>query len=138
MASAVTQTSQQPAATPERDRMLNVLAWLEIHRGQLLLAFLLLIAASGAIFLWRQFSAKREAAGNAALLAIRQQPNQTDSAPKASEYLKVAEEHASSSAGLRARLLAAGAFFSENRYSEAQIEFEKVLAANPSGFLAGQ
>ncbi len=36
MASAVTQSPTPPTETPEQDRMLKALAWLEIHRKQLM------------------------------------------------------------------------------------------------------
>lgn len=118
--------------------MLNVVAWLELHRQKLITGFLAVVVVIGAIYLWRHFRAEAEARANAALLALRAKPGQPESAPKASDFLKVAEEHASTSVGLRARLLGAGAFFNENRYAEAQAEFERVLSAAGSGPLAAQ
>lgn len=118
--------------------MLNALAWLEIHRKQLMLGFVALIAVFAVVYLWRQLSAQREMAGNAALLALRSRPSQPETAPKASDFLKVAEEHAASSAAVRARLLAASAYFTENRYAEAQAEFARVLESEGSGVIAAQ
>lgn len=118
--------------------MLNALAWLEIHRKHLMMGFVALIAIFAVVYLWRQLAAQREVRGNEALLSLRGEPGKPETAPKASEYLKVAEEHASSTAGVRARLMAAGAFFADNRYAEAQAEFAKVLEAEGTGLLAAQ
>lgn len=118
--------------------MLNILAWLELNRGRLLAGFAVLILLFGVVYLWRHFRSEREASANAALLALRARPNDPDSAPKASDYLKVAEQHASTLAAVRARLLAAGAFFAEGRYSEAEAEFNRVLERERSGPLAAQ
>lgn len=138
MASAVTQSPTPPTETPEQDRMLNALAWLEIHRKHLLVGFAALIALFAVVYLWRHMAAQRELDGNAALLSLRSRPNQPEASAKAADYLKVAEEHAASSAGVRARLLAAAAYFADNRYAEAQAEFSRVLTEEGSGVLAAQ
>lgn len=118
---------------------MNALAWVELHRNQLVAGFVGLLAIVGVVFLWRHFRAEREAQANSALLELRVRPEAVeDAGPKASDFLKVADQHGSTTAGPRARLLAAGAFFSENRYSEAQAEFERVLASEGSGPLAAQ
>ncbi|MBL9136584.1 MAG: tetratricopeptide repeat protein [Verrucomicrobiales bacterium] len=112
---------------------------MELHRNQLVAGFAGLLAVVGVVFLWRHFRSEREAAANSALLELRARPDATDdSGPKASDFLKVAEQHASTTAAARARLLAAGAFFAENRYTESQAEFERVLASEGSGPLAAQ
>jgi len=118
--------------------MLNALAWLEIHRKHLLMGFAALIALFAVLYLWRHMAAQRELEGNAALLSLRSRPSQPETSAKATDYLKVAEEHAASSAGPRARLLAAAAYFAENRYAEAQTEFARVLGDEGSGVLAAQ
>lgn len=119
--------------------MLNLLAWIEINRTRILGGFAAIIALFAVVYLWRHVAAEREATANAALLSLRAKPNQPDSAPKASEFLTVAEQHASSaSVANRARLLAAGTFFGEGKYSEAQAEFEKLLASVSSGPLRSQ
>ena len=142
MASATTQRPQStpptPNEQPEQDFLLNALAWVELHRRHLLAGFAALIALYGVVYLYRHFAAQRELRANAALLDLRQRPGAPDSAPKAADFLKVAEAHASSTAGPRARLLAAGAYFSENKYSEAMAEFEKVLSGTGSGPVAAQ
>lgn len=117
--------------------MLNVLGWIEIHRSRILAGFVAIIAAFGVIYLWRHFAAEREATANTALLELRAKPGQPDSAPKASDFLAVADQHAGTAAAPRARLLAADAFFADNKYSEARAEFEKVLSSGaPEPLLA--
>lgn len=118
--------------------MLNALAWVEIHRKHLMMGAAALIAVFGVVYLWRHLAAEREMAGNAAVLSLRGRPGRPETAPKAADYLKVAAEHPSSGAAIRARLLAASAYFTENRYAEAQAEFERVLDATGSGVLAAQ
>ena len=118
--------------------MLNLMAWLELHRKQLIAGFAAVVALIAVVYLYRHFRDEAEARANAALLELRALPGQPESAPKAADYLKVAEAHASTSAGPRARLLAAGAFFADNRYAEAQSEFEKVRTSVGSGPLAAQ
>lgn len=121
--------------------MLNLLAWIEIHRKQLLGGFVALLVTFGVVYLWRHFAAEREAKANADLLSLRTRPGangESEVVPKPSEFLKVAEEHASSPVGARARLLAAAGFFEAGQYVEAQAEFERVLAREGSGVLAAQ
>jgi tetratricopeptide (TPR) repeat protein len=118
--------------------MLNALAWIELHRNHLIAAAGILLLVIAGVYLWRHFDEARESRANAALLAIRPTPGELDSAPTAADYLKVAEEHAGSSAAARARLLAAGAFFTAGRYSEALTEFEALLADSDSDLVAAQ
>jgi tetratricopeptide (TPR) repeat protein len=110
----------------------------ELHRTPLLVALAVLVLAVAGIYLWRHSREQREAHANAALLELHARPVGPGEAVKASDFLKVAEEHASTSAAVRARLLAAGTFFTEGRYSESLAEFEKILAKEGSGTLAAQ
>lgn len=142
MASAAMQQPQPPSPTstepPKQDIFLNAVAWVELHRQQLVAGLVGVILLYGVVYLYRHFAEQRELAANAALLEVRVRPNQPDSTPKAADYLKVAEAHATSSAGPRARLLAAGTLFSDNKYSEAMAEFERVLSKPGSPLVAAQ
>ncbi len=139
MSSVVTQSSPtEPPPQDPQDRILNLLGWVELHRSHIILGLVGLIALWGVAYLWRHFAAERELRANAALLELRPRAGDADSAPAASDFLKVAEQHASTTASARARLLAAGAFFTEGRYSEAQAEFEKVAASVGRGVLGAQ
>ncbi len=144
MASATTQqqpqppSSSAPAEAPQQDLLLNALAWVELNRQRLVAALVGLIVLYGVLYLYRHYAAEKELKANAALLELRQRPGAPDSAPKAADYLKVAEQHASSSAAPRARLLAAGAYFTDGKYSEAMAEFERVLASGSSQQIGAQ
>lgn len=137
MSSAVTQTP--PSSAPQQsDRILNLMAWFEVHRNHLMGALLLIVIAFAGVYLWRHFGEQREARANAALLEIRAKPSDPESAPTAADYLKVATEHPSTVAAYRARLLAAGAFFVEGRFSESLTEFQKVQDEGRSDVLTAQ
>jgi tetratricopeptide (TPR) repeat protein len=51
--------------------------------------------------------------------------------PPASAYLKIAQEYSGTAAADRAGLLAAGALFSENKFTEAQAQFNKFIRDRP-------
>ncbi len=124
--------------TPDADPMLHVLAWIEVNRSRLLGGLAAVIALFGVVYLYRHMASEREAAANSALLNLRPKPSLPDSQPKASDYIAVAERHASTSVAPRARLIAAGTLYTDSKYTEAQAEFEKVLASVRSGPVAAQ
>ncbi len=117
------------------------MAWLELHRGQLITAFVVLVAVLAAIYLWRHSAAQKEAAANAALLALRPPQAEPGGIPEvvaASEYLKIAEQYPGTAAGQRARLLAAGSLFHEGRYADALAEFRRVAERAEADAIAAQ
>lgn len=116
--------------------MLNLMAWVEIHRQKLLLGAAAVLVVVGSIYLWRHFRAEREAAANTALLELGRRTGEAEAEPKAADYLKVAEQHASTEAAVRARLLAAGALFADGQFAEARAEFERVAAVTSGTLLA--
>lgn len=121
--------------------MLNLLAWIEINRQRLIGGFVAVLVVFGGVYLWRHFASEREERANAALLALRPRsgPNgEPINPPQPADYLKVAEDYASSPVGSRARLLAATAYFEAGKFAEAQSEFERVLAKEGTGVLAAQ
>lgn len=141
MASAVSQTpptTGAPVPPQPDDPIIRVMAWIEVHRSKLVAGLAAFIAICGVVFVWRHFQREREAKANLALLELRARPGQPESAPKPADFLKVADKHATTSVGPRARLMAAAAYFADNKYAEAQVEFEKVLAQSGSGPIAAQ
>lgn len=118
--------------------MMQVMAWLEIHQARLIAALVVIILGVSVLLVWRNVRADRESKANAALLALRARPGVSETAPRAADYLRVADQYPSSMAGRRAQLLAAGAFFEAGQYSEALSEFEKAGERQRSGSLAAQ
>jgi len=102
-------------------------AWFETNRKPALVG-ISAVAAAGLItwvIIWQQ-QEKQIAAGDALSdVAAMQMSGATPRSELASAYLKVAGSYPNSSAGARALLLAAGSLFTENKFSEAQAQFEK-------------
>jgi tetratricopeptide (TPR) repeat protein len=117
--------------TTESARGIEFLAWVETHKTRLLIgvAVVALLASGLALYRWR--SAQLEMQANSALVQVqmrRSKPGETNSEPKADEYLEVARRYSSTGAGQRAQLLAAGALFREGKYAESQAIFEALHA----------
>ncbi|MBI5800301.1 MAG: tetratricopeptide repeat protein [Verrucomicrobia bacterium] len=111
------------------------MAWLETHKLHLVYAGAAALAVWLAAFTYSHVRAGQEAAANAALAALSKPADRTGKQvqPPASDYLKVAEQHAGTRAGERALLFAADRLFTEGKYPEAKARFEKYLAANATG-----
>lgn len=108
---------------------IELFVWAEKNRKQLMIgiAAAALIGAGLATVAWRKNVAELEASG--ALLKL-QTPDDPSSAPKdtpSSAYLKIVQDYAGTDAARRALILAAGALFSEGKYSEAATRFEQFL-----------
>src|SRR5262245_18440991 len=111
---ATTAATSRQAPTPQHeDRLLNVVAWIELHRKYLATGFIGLVLVFAGVYLWRHFAEERELEANRALLELRQRPRpgRTESSTSPADYLRVAEKYSSTSVAPRARLLAAGGLF---------------------------
>ena len=102
-------------------------AWFETNRKPALLG-ISLVAVAGLIvwvLIWQQ--QEKQIAAGAALsdIAANQMSGITPRSDLVSAYLKVAGNYPGSSAGARALLMAAGNLFTENKFTEAQAQFEK-------------
>jgi predicted negative regulator of RcsB-dependent stress response len=115
------------------DTMLKVLEWYDANKKLLLGG---LVAAGLVVAGVSWYSAQREAnelqAGEALTkLMFSQQPNA--SVPQlAAEFAQVAAKYPGTVAARRAQLQAASALFTAGQYAEAQAQFQKFLADNPS------
>ncbi len=120
--------------------MLNLMAWLEVHRNQVLGGLMAVVVLIGIGYLWHYFAERRELQAETALFDVQLQTRSAEGekTPTAADYLKVAEAHPSTEAALRARLLAAGAYFSEGRYAQSLELFQKILDSEKTGPLAAQ
>src|SRR6185295_12272886 len=111
--------------------------WVEKHRKELI-GGAIVLAVAGLItgfVIWRHN--ENESSANAALSqALSQAGAAPDAAPGA--LLKVASDHSGTSASARAMLLAAGIYFTQNKYTDAQAQFEKYLREYSDSPLVGQ
>jgi predicted negative regulator of RcsB-dependent stress response len=130
----VTRVSAQPHAhpAPEGDGMIEALAWLEVNKKRLAIALVLVIVVGFGIYVFNYMAEQKERNASAALIALHP-PLSTNAPPiPASAFLKVTEDYAGTAAAERAIILAAGAQFSEGKYSDAQNTFDRLLKEKPS------
>jgi len=115
--------------TTDSTRFYEMLAWLELHKKQVLIGTGCLVALGMGLYVYAWSRDQAERAGSKALLALRAVASGNEDKPvaPASEFLKVAREHDATSAGERALLLAAGSLFADSKYAEAQQQFEQFL-----------
>jgi TolA-binding protein len=124
----------------EGDGMIAFLAWLEAddgrNRKRLIVGAVLLIVVAFAIYIFNYLGESKERTASAALIELRSPPvtaaNTNEVPVPASSYLKVADQHSGTAAAERAILLAAGAYFTEGKYAEAQAQFDRLLKESPS------
>ncbi len=116
----------------------ELLAWFEINKKRVIGGLAAIIAVILVIYLYTWNRERTEQAASKALLELRAVANTAESLPAASgaEFLKVARQYSSTSAGERALLLAAGALFTEGKYPEAQVQFEKIVSDFGESMLA--
>lgn len=122
----------------ESARFYELLGWLDQNKKSLAIGFVVILILAFGIAAYRWNAQQTEAAANEALLKLRSPLNPGPETPTtpASEYLKVAAEYPSTEAADRAVLLAAGEFFAESKFADAQAQFERYLAEHPEGSLA--
>jgi predicted negative regulator of RcsB-dependent stress response len=125
------------AQLPLSDRLW---AWFEANRKPTVFVTVLLALAALIIwfFLWRHD--QRELAASYALTNVTTGPGAGDSSrPElADAYLKVAAEYPHSEAGTRSLLLAAGSFFNQGKFAEAQAQFERFTREHHDSPFLGQ
>jgi TolA-binding protein len=109
--------------------------WFEGHKKQVLWAVVIVVAAAigGGYFIWHQN--EREVEASEALSKIG---STGDRSGMADAILKVAADYPNTDAGARALLLGGGMLFSEGKYAEARVQFEKYLRSSRETPLAGQ
>jgi predicted negative regulator of RcsB-dependent stress response len=120
--------------------MIAFQAWLEADNGKnkkrlAVLALLVLLVASGA-YVYNYMAEQKENEASAALLELRPpvgSANSTNEPPvPAASFLKLAQQYPNTTAAERALLLAAGSYFSDGKYSEAQAQFDHLIKEHPS------
>jgi tetratricopeptide (TPR) repeat protein len=117
-------------------------AWVELenHKKQVAWAGagLVILGLLAWFFVWNRQENEVRAA-EALSLASSPQLGQPGSPPNSAEsYLKVAAEYPEAKAGVRALLLAGGAYFVEGKFAEAKTQFEKFARQHRESPLVGQ
>jgi TolA-binding protein len=102
-------------------------AWFEANKKQTLWGAggVLVLGVIVAFVLYQQNEAEVAASEALSNVSVPQMTGAGSRGDMAEAYLKVAATHPKSSAGARALLLAAGSFFVEGKYAEAQTQFER-------------
>ena len=118
----------------------KVWGWFEANKKQAIYG-IAAIAVVGLIvgFVVWQRSEHQIAAGNAlSNVAANQLDGTGVRSGTADAYLKVASEYPGSNAGARALLLAAATYFSDSKYSEAEVQFERFTREYPASPFTGE
>lgn len=117
----------------------QLLTWFEKNKRQLLIGtgLVAVVALVVSIYFWRQTQAQTEASEALSKVIAG---SMTGAAPAGTTeaLLKVANDYAGTEAAKRAVLLAAGNFFADGNYKEAQAQFEKFLRDYRDSPFAGQ
>lgn len=102
-------------------------AWFETNRKPVLVGIGVVAVVALVIWVIVYQQQEKQVSAGAALsdVAAMQMSGATPRADVAAAYLKVAGNYPGSSAGARALLLAAGSLFVDNKFSDAQAQFEK-------------
>jgi tetratricopeptide (TPR) repeat protein len=117
------------AAEVQSAKTVEFLAWFEVNKRRLLVGAVVLGVLAAGIAVQRWYQGERELAANTALLKaqLAESLNPGQSTP-ASEFQRVAAEHAGTAAAGRALLFAGEALFRDAQYGEALSEFENAAA----------
>ena len=124
--------------TPESAWFYEALAWLDVHKKQVIVGACVVVGAVVALYVYDWYRDEVELSASEALLQLRAMPTRQEGqaiAP-ATDFLKVARQFSSTRAGKRALLLGAAGLFGEGRYAEAQAQFEEFLSSYEDSLLA--
>ena len=115
-------------------------AWVETNRKNVawVAGILAVVILAVWFYVWKQ--GEREVVASEALTNLRPAPTATG-APgviTADAYLRVANDYPTTGAGARAVLQAAAALFTEGKYADAKVQFDRFLREYPENPLRGQ
>ena len=115
------------------NRLMDLVAWLDANRKQVLIGVAAFIVIVGGAILFFYQQSKREVRASEALSEVRvtQSPAGIPPSGAAEAYLAVAKEHSGTKAAALAIIEAAGTYFAQGRYPEAQQQFERVQREYP-------
>src|SRR4051812_3812574 len=102
------------------------LAWLDLNKKRIATVLGAAIAVGFVVYVYRYFREEKETKASSALIALRPPlSGGTNVPPPApSSFLAIANDYSGTAAAERAHLLAAAALFDDNKYADAQKEFE--------------
>ena len=123
----------------QSESMLRLWNWILDHQQRIINGILAAVALGLVGYAYLSYRASQEVAAGHALskVALGKFTETTPPAELASGFLKVAQEHAGTPAGNQSILRAANALYTDSKFAEAQAQFEKFLAQNPSSPFAG-
>ena len=116
------------------DRMLELLAWVEVNKKQLLYGLVGALLLGLGFYIFNYSRHQRELSANAALFALDKLPEGRERAAHAAaaDYFTVAKDFSGTRAAERALLLGAGVLFAEKEFGKAQEKFEQFLSEYPA------
>ena len=120
--------------------MIAFQAWLEADNGKnkkrLAVGAVFVLLVAFGVYVYNYMAEQKENQASAALIELRPplgSANSTNEPPvPASSFLKVAEQYPGTPAAQRAILLAAGSYFADGKYSEAEAQFQRLIKEHPS------
>ena len=132
MSSEMPQPEQPKVAQREKD-IYDLLAWLEANKAKVATVAVILVAVGFGIATMRYMAEQKELKASGELLALKATIVQNTNLPPvtAAALTKVAQEYSGTSAGERARILAASTLFTEGKYAEAETAFKAFLNEYP-------
>jgi tetratricopeptide (TPR) repeat protein len=126
--------------TASSDRIYDILAWLEIHKQKLAYGAVAVLVVGFGMYAWSTQRQETELKANEALLRLRPGSDDPKGPPaaKVEDFLKVADAFSGTGAAERALLLAGAALFQDQKYAEAQQQFERFLSRNSGNPLTSE
>ena len=107
----------------------DLLAWFEVNKQKVAVIAVLAVTVGFAIAAYRYFAQQKELKASDALLMLKPLliPPTNTSPAQASAFFKVADEFKGTSAAERAQFYGATVLYTENKYSEAETQFNRFL-----------
>ena len=133
MSSENPQPAESKGAQREKD-IYDLLAWFEVNKAKVATIAVVLVVIGFAIATTRYMREQKELRASGELLALRPTLTPSTNTPPvpASALAKVAQEYSGTAAAERAKILAAGALYTEGKYAEAEAAFKAFLTEFPN------
>jgi predicted negative regulator of RcsB-dependent stress response len=124
--------------TTDSTRLYELLAWLEMNRKRVISIACLVLSVIVLFYIFSWYREQHELKASHALLSLHSSRRASTDATATSpaDFLKVASGFSSTAAAKHALLLAAGAFYTDAKYSDAQTQFQRFLDQQPRSPLA--